>query len=266
MERTLTDLKVKGRLRSIPRAPNTDHKDRRESAPKPRKPSTGENKSKREKASHSVSKPIPSVKSNLGSDDGSQSSLNPKFGKPPKRSLSKNRLAKKNADRSDSAYRYMNGPFSRLEAIKEKGQVHESPLLRTDGSRGPKNCKTIVQNGNNLARIMHKPPIATRTDRKVLTQNSVQLRLVDATPYGVGDLKSLMPKGIFKEGRTPVVPTTDRSAIELNELYEKKEFYDFKMFFELEETGDPFANVEDKDDNFTIDVGQNHIVTRTPYQ
>jgi hypothetical protein len=266
MERTLNDLMVKGRLRSIPRPPNTEQKERKESAPKLRKASTGDNKGKREKVSNSLRKNVPSVKSNVGSEDGSHSSLNTKFGNAAKRSLSKNKIPKKTAERSDSAYRYMNGPFSRLEAIKEKGQVNESPFLRTDGSRGPKNHKTMVQNGNNLVRIMNKPPIATRTDRKPQTQNTVNLKLVDASPYGIADFKSLVPKGIFKEGRPPVVPTADRSNSELNELYEKKEFYEFKAFFEIEESGDPFANVEDKEDNFTIDVASFDLVSRAEYQ
>jgi hypothetical protein len=266
MERTLKEVVAKGRLRSMPRAPNTDKKDRKESAPRQRKPSTGENKLKREKSSGSLRKYVPSVKSHLASEDGSHSSLNQKFGNAKKKSVSKSKTMQSVAQRDDSAHRYLNGAFSRLQAIKPKDTVQESPLLRTDGARMLKPSKTIVQNGSNIARIINKPPIAVRTDRKVFTQNPGVLKLVEASPYGIGDVKPPLSKPAFKEGRPPVVPTADRSNTEISELYEKHEFYEFKKFFSIEASNDPFANVEEKEDNFTIDVRPHNLVTRTQHQ
>lgn len=150
------------------------------------------------------------------------------------------------------------GAFSRLHQPVVPAQNTESPYLRSETTKGTLGSKKSAQSSHTMPRLVEKGQTTRPAQRKGASRTVFGgEQLIEATPYGVQGFRASTANGSFKDSRPVVVPRVDRSVQEIDELYNRCQFYDLVSFFGISNSDDPFAQVDNDEDNFTIDVIDN---------
>lgn len=216
-----------------------------------------------------LDKTVMRVPSNTGPSTINSSKVDQK--KPPIRRTQPSKTAfgrappktAKEAPEREERYIGNVGAFSRLEQPSGRNVKAESPYLRSDTTKASLNTKSSGQNYQKMPQIGSKAKTAKACDRKPASHTvTVGNRLVEALPYGMQGSTQNNGKHNGKDSKPLVIPKGDISDQEISDLYRRSEFYIFEAFFGIEPADSPFARIDNDEDNFSIDVISNHLVSR----